>query len=160
MYLLQIVVIIVAVILMIFTCGGMSAVDPAIWLDIPSLLLLALIVIPILLCAGVWKDVGQAFRMALTGKWKATLPELKRSEHGMHVLIVSLLAAGGLLTLGAVIVILWFVASLEGITIDLFCANLAVGLLPAIYVLILMLLLLPLKYMIRRHIMDYMESDE
>lgn len=157
---MYVIAIVVAVVLTIVMTGGMSAADPAVWLDIPSLVVLALIVIPILWCTGVWKDVGRAFRMSLTGKWKATLPELKRSEHGLHVLIVSLVAAGGLLTLCSFVLILQVVASLDGITMDLFCANLAVALLPAIYVLILSLLFLPMKYMVRRHIMDYMECDE
>lgn len=159
MYLLAILVFLAVIVLTVGLNCGLAGVSMSIFVDIPSLLIVLLIVIPILLGAGVWKDVISAFRMLLTRKWDVTLYELRCAEHGLKVLMASLLAAGSFGTVCSLLAVLGYVPQSGGMEMEAICANLEVASIPFFYSLLFLLLLIPLKALVKRHILDFMERD-
>lgn len=161
MYFLKVIMIMVVAVLAAFLSGGGEMIMPITsMLDIPSLCMILLIVIPILWVSGAGKSVGLAFRMILTGKWDVTLNELKKAEHGLQVLMSSLNTAGIFASVYSVLVIMIAVRRYAGMEMDVLCANLAVAILPLLYALIFRIILIPLKAMVERHIIDFMEDTE
>lgn len=159
MYLFGSIMVLVVVAFTAVWTGSAAGISPAYILDLPSLLLMLLIVVPILIAAGIWKDINSAFRMILTRKWDVTLNELKRAEHGLGVLMNALMTAGIFLSACSVLVSLGTVVGADGMEMESLCANLEVSLLPIFYGLIFRLILLPLKTIVQRHVIDYMEQD-
>lgn len=156
MYLLTIIMIVAAIFFIAAGCG----MKIGIFLDIPSLILIFMVTIPVLLGAGVHKDINRAFRMMLTGKWDATIQELKRAEHGISVLMVSLLASGAFISccsfLGFLLQNVQKEHILDG---QKLFAGLTVSMLALLYSLILQLILVPVKARVTQHIIDFMGSD-
>ncbi len=139
---------------------GLTGIKVAALLDVPSFLLIFLIVLPILLGAGVLKDVNHALRMLFTRKWDATLNELKHAEHGLHVLEISVVVAGCFEMLFSIIAVLSNVGQNGAMTMKIFCANMAVACIPIFYSIFLLLIIIPMKAIIQRHMIDYMEYKE
>ena len=159
MYLFKVIMIVVVAVLAAILTGSGEQFMPItnLW-DIPSLCMILLIVIPILWVSGVGKSVSLAFRMILTGKWDVTLNELKKAEHGLQVLMSSLNTAGIFASVYSVLVVLSAVYRYEGMEMKFLCANLAVAILPLVYALIFRVLLIPIKAIVERHIIDFMED--
>ena len=156
MYLLTIIMILAATCLIAVGCG----MKIGIFIDMPSLILICMVTIPVLLGAGVHKDVNRAFRMMLTGKWNATIQELKRAEHGISILMVSLLTSGAFISGCSFLGFLLQTAKEEPAPdSQRLYAGLAVSMLALFYSLILQLVLIPVKSRITQHIIDYMGQD-
>lgn len=130
-----------------------------IFLDIPSLLLIVLFVLPILLIAGVGKDIKNAFRIVLSGAWDCTLAQLKLAEHGIETLMKAILTAGSYAFVISIIVLLCNIRMMDGMEMGRFCANLSVAALTVFYMLALELILLPVKSILHRHVISFMEDD-
>lgn len=158
MYYLRLIMIVVVAVLTAFLSGG-GLMKPTSLIDLPSLLLLFLIVLPILLASGAWKSVNAALKMIITGKWNVTLNELKKADHGLQVLMSSFNTAGIFVSICAGVGVLTAVDRADGMEMEVLCANLAVALIPLIYALIFRIILIPLKAMVEQHIIDFMEED-
>lgn len=136
MYLLSILTVIVVMGLMVF----LSQASIVFFLDIPSLLFLVVLLIPILISAGVLKDFNNAFRIVMEKDSKATIAQINRSITAVELAGKTLLAGSGFIAICALIIMLFKLDSPEQLG-----PNLAVAMLTLLYGLIGNLLLLPLK---------------
>lgn len=118
-------------------------------LDLPTLLILLLMSLPILFACGLWKDFIRVFSL---GKADYTLSELKRTKEAIGLLQKQILYAAVLVGFYQAIVILHRLMdlSLLGPMIAIICIG-------GLYAVILEFLLMPLKVYVQKRIIDYME---
>lgn len=154
MYLLAI----LGVILFVVLVGGvteMGLVSLSSCIDITSLLLILVIVIPVMASMGMLKDVNHAFRLTL-GKGKAgSLPELKRAKLAITYLIRCSLLAGAVGTLvGGMQLLSFFRADIRSMI-----AGLGVAICPLLYAFVIAIVLLPIEAKLQLKISEFMESE-
>lgn len=154
MYLLAI----LGVILFVVLVGGVTEMGLASLsscIDITSLLLILVIVIPVMASMGMLKDVNYAFRLTL-GKGKAgSLPELKRAKMAITYLIRCCLLAGAVGTLvGGIQLLSFFRADIRSMM-----AGLGVAICPLLYAFVIAIVLLPIEAKLELKISEFMESE-
>lgn len=145
----------VAAILFVLACNmGINPSQIASRLvDFPSLVMMALLAVPILLASGMLKDFFKAFAIAFNQKKEYSLMQLKRSEGAVTLTIQIFLYGGALCTL------LGFITSLyEADTLEMLGISLAVALLTLVYAFVFAILLLGVRGILRRKIMEIMEE--
>lgn len=154
MYLLAI----LGVILFVVLVGGvtdMGFASLSSCIDVTSLLLILVIVIPVMASMGMLKDLNHAFRLTL-GKGKAdSLPELKRAKMAITYLIRCSLLAGTVGALVGGIQILYFFRE----NIQSLMAGLAVAICPLLYAFVIAIVLLPIEARLAIKISEFMESE-
>lgn len=149
MYLLSIIAIVLITIIMSFS----FATPFTALLDPPSLLLLLIVCVPILFSAGLQKDFCNAFRIGLSKKTTFSLIAIKRAHEAVGLIIKTLLYGGILLFAISCCIIL---ITLEDPTI--LGPLLSVSALCFVYAIAFILLLLPLKSILKVKIMEYMQE--
>ena len=148
---LELMSIVIAVGGMIILSGGPGSVY--MYMNLPSLICLMVLSLPILARNGLWKDFIRAFKL-LNKKYHCGLSEMKRSLEAVQLMQKQILYAGIVITLLSMIYIL-----LTNLAWEQFSANLGIALIEILYAAILELLLLPLHFETKRRIIDYMEEE-
>lgn len=151
MYLISILAVIVV---MIFMCifQGLNLI----WLiDVPSLLLLLLITIPLLISAGLLKDFNNAFRFVVGKKKVENLKELRRSVEAVSLAIRTILLSGTLVSVIQCVVTLKALDNPEKLG-----PMLCVSILAVVYAVGLSLLMLPLRTQLQMKIIEYLSDVE
>lgn len=143
----------VAVVLMVVFCGGISW---QILLDFPSLILLAVIAIPMLCVSGLGKDFLKAISIAGSKK-ETTLVQINRSIEAVKFAMNTLLYSGIFMTLFAIITIFGGQAR-ERVDADILLTNCAVAMITLVYALALCLILLPVLAALKRRKIDYIND--
>lgn len=151
MQIISVISVFIAIVLMIVLSGGTSA---TMFLDLPSLLLIIIIVVPIMTGTGQWKPFFQAFHY-LNKKKDVNLTVLNRSIEA--VTFVQRLVLYGSLLLAVFSVIMIFSQS-QGLS-DHLLNNLSVALLPFLYGLTISLLLLPVRTVLVSRRIDYISVN-
>lgn len=153
--LIELVAIIVSMFLMalLFQGGAGSLKFLTMFLDLPSLICILLLSLPILVKNGLFKDFIRAFKMQ-SKKFSCSLSDMRRSLDVVELMQKQILYAGGIATIVPVIYVLCIVDDLA-----LVGPNIAVSLMTVFYTAILELLLLPMQLEIKRRIIDYMEEE-
>lgn len=153
--LIELIAIIVSMFLMalLFQGGAGSFEFLTMFLDLPSLLCILLLSLPILFKNGLFKDFIRAFKMQ-NKKFTCGLSDMRRSLDVVELMQKQLLYAGSVATIVPVIYVLCIVDDLA-----LVGPNIAVSLMTVFYTAILELLLLPLQIELKRRIIDYMEEE-
>lgn len=123
------------------------------YLDIPSLICILFLVLPILARNGLWKDFVCAFKMQKKA-YTCGLSQMKRSLDAVELMQKQVLYAGLIVTIVPIIYILGIPEPA-----DWFNANVAVALIPVLYAAILELFLLPLQLEVKKRIILYMEEE-
>lgn len=150
MYFISILAIILVSVILTFS------VSVQYFVDLPSLLLILLLSIPILISSGLLKDFNNAFHIALGKKKSNGLIEIKRALEAVNMMIWTFLCSGLFLFLASMITVLHSLddPSYLGPVIS-------VSLLCFIYGAALALLLLPIKAILQVRIIEFMpESKE
>ena len=143
----------VAVVLMVVFCGGIS------WqmlLDFPSLVLLAVIVIPMLCVSGLGKDFLKAISIAGSKK-ETTLVQINRSIEAVKLAMNTLLYSGIFMTLFSIMIIFGGQAR-EGVDAGSLLMNCEVAMITLVYALALCLILLPVLAALKRRKIDYIND--
>lgn len=91
MYLISILAFVLVVLFTAFT----APVYPGAFIDLPTILLILCISVPILLSTGLGKDFSNAFRIALNPSKEYTKKSLKRALEAVRLMIRTLLCSGG-----------------------------------------------------------------
>lgn len=131
--------------------------------DIPSLLLILLLVIPILISAGLIKDFRLSFKRAFLERMSVTRAELKRSMEAVMLAVRANWTAGIFCFLISSCLI-WGLdmeeigGNLEQY-IHIFLANVAVAVLPLFYAAVLNLILLAVYGRLKKRCIDYMGEE-
>lgn len=151
MYLISIIAVI-GVTIGICILEGMSLT----WLlDIPSLLIILLITIPILFSTGMLKDFNNAFAFVLGRKKTESLKQLKRSVEAVTLAIKTLLLSGFFTAFVQLVVILDSLSDKSKLG-----PMLAVSILVIVYASGLSLLLMPLRSKLKIQIVEYLSEEE
>lgn len=124
------------------------------FVDLPSLLIILLICIPLLISSGLFKDFNNAFRIALNKKAEYGLIEIKRAIEAVSLTIKTLLCAGIFLFAASLLQILKMLSDLTELG-----PTIAVALLTLIYTLIFALMLLPIKSILNIRIIEFMPEQ-
>ena len=136
MYLISILTVMIVIALLV--SFGQTSI--AVFIDLPSVLLLVILLVPILISAGVWKDFNNAFRIVMERKSEATIAQINRSIAAVELAGKTLLFGSSFIAACSMMIILATLSSPEQLG-----PNLAVALLSFLYGLLGYLLLLPLK---------------
>ena len=151
MYLISIIALAFVTILMCMV-SGLSIQ----WLlDMPTLLLLLLISLPIIISAGLLRDLNNAFRFVIRKKTEKSLKELRRSVEAVSLAIKTFLWSGILLSIIQMVVILGRMDSLETLG-----PMLCVSVLSVLYGVGISLLLLPLRTSLQVQIIEFLSEEE
>lgn len=153
MYVLALIAVFASVFLMTgIMTGGMA--NFILFVDLPSLIIILIILIPILASAGLLRDFNNAFSVALSKKKDWTLLEIKRAREAVELARKTLVASGAFTFLFAMVVILRTLDTPETLG-----PNMAVALLTFIYAEILNLLLLPISSKIKVKELEYLHGE-
>ena len=141
MYLLSLFVFMVLVVGFMAITGGGGLRGLIYFIDMPSIILLILLLVPMLLNAGVLKDLNNAFRLGARRKVQAKRLELMRAVEAVSFTIKALWTAG------IFSVIFQFSIAIMGKAPDADMAFLytAVSIIPIWYTTFFVILLLPLR---------------
>lgn len=156
MYLLAILGVILSVVLMgaASEMGLVGSLGTCI--DLYSLLLILVVVIPVMASMGMLKDFNLAFKLTLGKKQAGSLADLKRAKLAVSYFIKSTLFAGAVGTLfGGVQVLGFFRDELVQLT-----ASLGVAFCTLLYAFVIAIVLLPIEARLERKILEFMESEE
>ncbi len=125
------------------------------FLDMPSLLLVLLLTVPVLISSGLFKDFHNAFRIAFSKKNNNSLIKIKRAAEAVNMMIRALLCSGTFLFLLSLVTILGHLddPSLLG-------PYLSTTFLCLIYACGIAILLLPIKSILQVRIIEFMPQHE
>ncbi|MCM1387233.1 MAG: hypothetical protein NC231_07905 [Bacillus sp. (in: Bacteria)] len=151
MYFISILAIIFVTVLMGCSSGSFSLVY---FIDLPSVLMILLICIPILISAGLFKDFNNAFRIALSKKRESSLIAIRRALEAVTLTIRTLLSSGLFLLAFSLLMILRRLDDLSALG-----PVLSVALITWAYTLIITLLLLPIKSILNVHMIEFMQEE-
>lgn len=126
-----------------------------VFMDIPSLLLVLLLNIPILISSGLLKDLHNAFRIVFGKKSGYSLIEIKRAAEAVNMTIRTLLCSGAFLFLISMVTMLGHLddPSILG-------PYLSAALLCPIYACGMAILLLPIKSILQVRTIEFMPLQE
>lgn len=149
MYFVSIIAIVFVTVILTFSVSIQS------FIDLPSLLLVLLLAVPILISSGLFRDFNNAFRIALSKKENNSLIEIKRALEVINMMIWAFLCIGLFLFLVSMITVLHMLATPESLG-----PSLSVSLLCFIYGTAMALLLLPIKAILQVRIIEFMPEQE
>ncbi len=121
--------------------------------DIPSLVIILVLTVPVLFKGGLWRDFKRAWRL-LWKDYNCHLIEVRRALDVVEMMQKQVLYAGTISVLLIFITILRNLSDLASLG-----PNLAVAILTMLYATIIEMLLLPLQLEVKRRIIDYMGVD-
>lgn len=121
--------------------------------DIPSLVIILVLTVPVLFKGGLWRDFKRAWRL-LWKDYNGHLIEVRRALDVVEMMQKQVLYAGTISVLLIFITILRNLSDLASLG-----PNLAVAILTMLYATIIEMLLLPLQLEAKRRIIDYMGVD-
>lgn len=151
MYLLSVIALMGAVMLMCMI-GGLRI--EWIW-DTPTLLILLLIVLPMLVSTGLFKDFNNAFRFVIRKNTKKSLKELRRSVEAVSLAIKSFFCTGAFVSVTQSVVILGSMDKPESLG-----PMLCVAFLALLYGTAISLMLLPLRASLQVQIIELLSEEE
>lgn len=149
MYFISIIAIIFVTVILTFSVSIQS------FIDLPSLLLVLLLALPILISSGLFRDFNNAFRIALSKKGNNSLIEIKRALEVINMMIRAFLCIGLFLFLISMITVLHRLDTPESLG-----PALSVSLLCFIYGTAMALLLLPIKSILQVRIIEFMPEQD
>lgn len=148
----------VSLILGVFLLGtlgyeGMELYRISYLIDLPSLVIILILTVPVLLRGGMWKDFKRAWKL-LRKDYICHLGELRRTLDVVEMMQKQVIYAGIISLLMSLITILHCLSDPMSLG-----PNMAVAILTMLYAVCFELLLLPLQLEVKRRIIDYMEED-
>lgn len=142
----------------IFTTFLMSFLANGRWermVDIISLVVLLLLVIPILISSGLSRDFSNAFRLAVGKKKPEKLLELKRAREAVGLVVWTTVASSVFVSMVQLIQILYTLDNLAELG-----PNISVMLISVMYGMGFVLLLLPIQSILNVKIQEFISGQE
>lgn len=143
MYLLSILVFLVLCIVFMITVTGVGSTGIIYFIDMPTIVMLFLLVVPMMVSAGLLKDFNNAFRFGTKVKKSVKKVELSRALEAVSLAIKAFWTAGiftFLVPTGSVLI-----KNSGNLDLSHTMSYIAVGLLPLCYASAFAIVLLPLK---------------
>ncbi len=138
---------------LMYTGGQGFGLAIAGFIDIPALICILMLSLPILAKGGLWNDFTRAFRL-MNKKYSCRLCEMRRTKDAVELMQKQILFAGVITTISPFIYILHNITELS-----LIGPNISVALIAILYTAFLELLLLPLQVEVKKRIINYMEEE-
>ncbi len=157
MYLLSILVFLALCILFMVFCTGGGLGSIIYFIDMPSIITLALLVLPMMIIAGVMKDFNNAFRLGAKVKKPAKRAELLRALEAVSFVMKVFWAAGIFAFL--VPTMNTFLQISGDLTVSLALKYTAVGSIPLCYASMVTIILLPLRTRLRIRLNELCEEN-
>lgn len=124
------------------------------YIDMPSLIILLLLVIPVLISAGMLKDFLAAFKRAFSAQMTYTRAELQRSMEAVKLARKGNITAG---LFGFLISFVFLCKSFDAQQQYVFWVNMAVAVIPVIYAAAFDLIFLAVYGRLKKRYMDFMQ---
>lgn len=157
MYLLSVLVFLVLCILFMVFCTGGGLGSIVYFIDMPSIITLALLVLPMMIIAGVMKDFNNAFRLGAKVKKPAKRMELLRASEAVSFVMKAFWAAG---IFGFLVPTMNAFLQIPGdLTVSLAMKYIAVGSIPLCYASMVTVILLPLRTRLRTRLNELCEEN-
>lgn len=152
---MEVVSIVLGLLLMAIWSAGNGGFMPVLAkvIDIPSLLCILILSVPVLFRSGLGKDFLRAFKL-LNKKYQCHLSELKRTLDAVEMMQKQVLCAGVFSMLFSFVYVLAALNAPENLG-----PNMAIAVLTIFYAVIIEMLLLPLQIEVKRRIIDYIEEE-
>lgn len=149
---------IIAIILsmLLFCCMGQRGFEAAFvsrLVDVPTLICILILSLPILFKKGLAKDFGRAF-LLLNPRYTCDIAKLRMTLDVVELMQKQVLCAGFIVTVQGICMLMLYLG--EPLTLG---SNLTVTLLGLLYTAFLELLLLPLQIEAKRRIVEYMQKE-
>lgn len=125
------------------------------FMDTTSIGLLVLLIVPIMLSAGLLKDLNNAFRLVFGKKKEAAMLELRRAKLAVDTMVKVSVYGSIFVTVMELVVILHQLSDLAALG-----PMISVALLTVLYAVIISLLLLPVGAKLEQRILEYIPSCE
>lgn len=159
MYLLSILLFLILCIAYAIITGQNSLESIMVFVDMPSMLLLFMIVIPVFISSGLWKDFNNAFRLSIKERESAGKVELMRAVEAVSFMIKTLWVTGIFaVTFQLVITFLMYVRDV--IKQENIVQYVAISLLPIVYALFFMIFLLPMQARLNVRLKELLYSNK
>jgi len=150
MYLLSVLAIILCFMLVRIMQPALRLIQ---FMDIMSLICLLVLIIPVMLSAGLLKDLNNAFRLTFGKKKEAALLELKRAKLAVDTMIRTAIYSS------VFVMMLQFEVMLHNMSDPSYLGPvISVVLLILLYAMIISILLLPIRAKLEQRILEYMPS--
>lgn len=134
---------------------GVGVADLPNFTDIPSLIILLLLVIPVLISAGMFRDFRASFRRAFSVRVACTRVELQRSMEAVKLARKSNFTAGIFGFLTAFVIVC---KSYDVLEENVFWLNMAVAVIPIIYAEVFDLIFLAVYGRLKKRYIDFMQT--
>lgn len=121
--------------------------------DLPTLVCMLILILPVLLKEGLAKDCLRAFKL-LDKKYTCSFSELRHALDVVEMMQKQILCSGCIVAIQSFFLVFRMLSDMETIG-----PNLSVALLAILYTAIFELLMLPLQIEAKKRIVDYMEQD-
>lgn len=157
MYLLSVLAFLVLCILFMVFCTGGGLGSIIYFIDMPSIITLALLVLPMMIIAGVMKDFNNAFRLGAKVKKPAKRAELLRASEAVSFVMKVFWAAGIFAFL--VPTMNTFLQIPGELTVSLALKYTAVGSIPLCYASMVTVILLPLRTRLKMRLNELCEEN-
>lgn len=145
MYIIGVFVFLIVAVLVIVSFGSMVT-----YLDLFSLLVIIMLVIPMLLASGAHKDFNRAFRLALNKKTEPGIKELERAGTAVATARKLIILSGILDSLISMICILTRLDDIAYLG-----PNVSVAILSLLYAVILNIILVPIEHRLKTRIIEF-----
>lgn len=150
MYIISILALIVALVVMLsFSSSGILLY----MIDLPSLIILIIITIPLLFASGLIKDFIKSFLVVHTKNKEISLIQLKKAFEAVSMAIQANFYAGGFIAIVSIIIVLKDLNSLEYLG-----PNLVVAILPLMYAFAINIVLISIKYKLKLKILQFTQE--
>lgn len=157
MYLLSVLVFLVLCILFMVFCTGGGFGSIIYFIDMPSIITLALLVVPMMVIAGVIKDFNNAFRLGAKAKKPAKRIEILHALEAVSFVMKAFWAAG---IFGFLVPTMNSFLQLSGdLTVSLAMKYTAVGSIPLSYASMVTIILLPLRTRLKKRLNEFCEEN-
>ncbi len=150
MYLLSILAIILC---FVFVQCFQSAMGVWQFFDIGSMLFLVMLIIPIMVSAGLLRDLNNAFRLVFGKKKEVTLLAVKRAKLAVDTMIRISVCGSVFLLMLQLVVILHFMLDPASLG-----PNISMAFLTLLYAMVVCLLMIPIRAKLEQRILEYMPS--
>lgn len=125
------------------------------YIDLTSLIILLLLVIPVLISAGMFRDFRASFRRAFSVRVACTRVELQRSMEAVKLARKSNFTAGIFGFLTAFVIVC---KSYDALGENVFWLNMSVAVIPVIYAVVFDLIFLAVYGRLKKRYIDFMQT--
>lgn len=159
MYFLSIMLFLILCIVYAIITGQNSLESIMVFIDMPSMLLLLMIVMPVFISSGLWKDFNNAFRLSIKERENAGKVELMRAVEAVSFMIKTLWMTG-IFAVIFQIVITFLMYARDVIKQENIIQYAAISLLPMVYSLFFVIFLLPMQARLNVRLKELLYSDK